>query len=306
MNRRSAFTLVELLVVIGIIALLIGILLPSLSSARAAASQVRALSDVKQLLMAHAYYRMDHQGAVPLAYLPQTLGGEHVTVEIDSVPVTGLTARRYPHRLMPYLDDVWDVAFSGQPSPDPTAGGGYDAGVSPTYGINSVFLGGDYDFRHRGFYDRNKASLPWSSNAKYIDATPNNPSVVPTTMMVPNTGRHVVFRETEVRRPTELIVFADSELVNGPFGTSAGGGYSSVHAPVANGRNWTVIKNADGNDVIEVVNTAKPLGLPRGRFGKGAATAFFDGHAASMRPVELIDMRLWANRAETEDNDLLQ
>jgi prepilin-type N-terminal cleavage/methylation domain-containing protein/prepilin-type processing-associated H-X9-DG protein len=67
MSRRKGFTLVELLVVIGIIALLISILLPTLGAARRAANTVACLSNVRQLGMATMLFAHEHKGYVPIA-----------------------------------------------------------------------------------------------------------------------------------------------------------------------------------------------------------------------------------------------
>jgi prepilin-type N-terminal cleavage/methylation domain-containing protein len=66
-NRRNAFTLVEVLVVIAIIGLLVSILLPSMSRARAASKRVACASNLKQIGVVMRIYIGENRDRLPYA-----------------------------------------------------------------------------------------------------------------------------------------------------------------------------------------------------------------------------------------------
>ncbi|HEV2295941.1 MAG TPA: type II secretion system protein [Tepidisphaeraceae bacterium] len=67
-NRASGFTLVELLVVIGVVAILIALLLPALTKAQEAARRASCLSNLRQVHQAFAIYALENKDQVPLGH----------------------------------------------------------------------------------------------------------------------------------------------------------------------------------------------------------------------------------------------
>src|SRR5688500_17470733 len=92
---RRAFTLIELIVVIGIIAILIALLLPSLINARKTARTIQCASNVRQLTMALTNYSIEFRGAFP----PNS-------AQIDEYWFNGHIIGRYIKSAVPMIDNT--------------------------------------------------------------------------------------------------------------------------------------------------------------------------------------------------------
>ncbi|MEM6505146.1 MAG: prepilin-type N-terminal cleavage/methylation domain-containing protein [Planctomycetota bacterium] len=290
-SRTRAFTLIELLVVISIIGLLIAILLPVLGVARDAAAQSSRLSDMRQMMIGYTAHYTDNKDQVLYGKLPNagTLDGRPISVQIAGYEIVGLVTARYPWRIAAYINGVWDILHSHTttpPAPQPTESliavenKAYDISLGPGFGLNSIYVGGDV--AGNGFQTIGSPLL-----GRYT----------------PNRKQHVVFKSEEVRRPSELIVFADSKYVVPPL--------PGQDPPVGDVGNFLLTPprlrgeeywRANGS-TLENLKPGFNIGFPEGYVTDATTTGFFDGSARTVSYEELSDMRLWANKADSADYD---
>lgn len=140
MTGRRGFTLIELLIVVAIMALLLGVLLPSLSSARDAARRAVCMSNQRQLLMAWSMYADDHRGkALPHA-APRTTRRVYWYGSED--PATGRVVHE-EGTLSPYLDATLSARSVFECPAQPEGSyreQGSSGGFTTTYGYNAYAL----------------------------------------------------------------------------------------------------------------------------------------------------------------------
>jgi prepilin-type N-terminal cleavage/methylation domain-containing protein/prepilin-type processing-associated H-X9-DG protein len=142
MRRRRGFTLVELLVVIGIIAVLIALLLPALIRARAAAAAAVCASNLRQLAVASINYAQDNQGYCPpasLNILTANLSRWHGNRTNTSLAFDFTTSLLRPYLHVNQIKSCpsWDPVTS-----DPATA--FEAGCG-AYGYNNHYIGSSTD-----------------------------------------------------------------------------------------------------------------------------------------------------------------
>lgn len=302
---RKGFTLTELLVVIGIVAVLLAITIPSLAKARASARNVASAAGLREVTSMYLMYAQNHRGALLPGFLNDRINGVEPRV---SDPVSGQTfagraARQWPFRLAEGVgggnkSNLWPLlrptlGWTNFPSPSDTAAQAeskaYTAGLYPVFGLNTIFLGG------HGYSAQSATAIDYYQGFK-PDGTPN-------------IGRHVAYRLSEIRNTSRQIVFTEVAIQNGSTSVDVDdrAGLHYVNPPRADQASGQYWKVEAGRVVITLPDTPRrTLGVPYSRaFGARPnpriPTAFLDGHVETPSLTDLTDMRLWAPRATSPD-----
>lgn len=292
MRRRPAFTLLELLVTLAIIALLASLIFVALRGIRLAGTRTETSVSLRALAFAVTSYSTEHRqtllpGSITapeaerLRLIPRDPFGRTLQDSRD--------AETWVWRLMPYLDGDSSVVFSDYRSKafsaritsalssgiyGPGSGDGQEIqpSIMPAIGMNTTYVGGN-DLHGPAAL---RAANPWSGTVAKIAAT----------------------RDSEINKPSELVVFAPSrrhdrfELNGLVLGSPEIRPPRIIFAGGAVSGQWDV----EGDSAEPVSGAFSGAdGVPFVRWGRvDLPTARFDASVVSVELARLgSDMRLW-------------
>jgi prepilin-type N-terminal cleavage/methylation domain-containing protein/prepilin-type processing-associated H-X9-DG protein len=322
-RQPRAFTLIELLVVIAIIALLVGILLPSLASARKEARAVKCASNIRNVAIAVTGYTADFRDLIPPAYVYGADQTGTRWVKEDQQGEDNTNPNGYIH---------WTGFLFGQGNGGGVGSSGlpieaFECPETPRGGVTPTNPGPDLSIREPGqqpanasAFDRQVPRCAYTGNAalfcrnKFTGGTRRFNRLV---------------QITEVSNPSKTILVAEFLTRNGGWDPIFNGPISKSHRPVtpfyggsgSDVYNEPVLGSAarffypaeseiyrldqlgpgmitDANTSLNAVGRHHPGGGGTATSGMGGTAnfAFVDGHVERSFLLDTIRKRQWGDK----------
>ncbi len=258
-SERKGFTLVELLVVIGIIALLISILLPSLARARQAANTVKCAANLRGIIQGMQIYASQNNGYIPgspnttgrFLWKPAIIAGMTTTTAKANDPQTGVPWNE---------NDCPDIVASADwMSPVLLAEGITAQASDPSFVLGKTphfNRGSDRNSRLSRFeFYRTFPSFVCPEN--FFQAIPYSGSTLQCSVG-PNVSYFMAFEFLIAPRPTGVTILGGTLFDSGPTSSFAlPQGYSPKFSAIKNSSRKICI--ADGNRYND---PSTPSGVP--------------------------------------------
>ncbi|MFO0830863.1 MAG: DUF1559 domain-containing protein [Phycisphaerales bacterium] len=269
-RTRRGFTLIELLVVIALIAMLIGILLPSLSKAREAGRKVVCLSNQRQIGVALQTYMNFYK-----EWMPRESGNsEPLPLRVPTVPAwfrSWTPGQRADYNIS------W--AFNLRPFLDPNASAADESG-----GVGDRYASAPY------YRDPSRRpdihNIHYVANGLRFRRQPN---------------QAVYVDEVECKPPTQLLRMPRPESVmyltcfaDDPQNLRAGNTYAATNSDMRISIFYDMrrVSNVNGSDTSASDVTFLRRTAPN-RHVTGANVVHLDGHAATRRADDVLNLSNW-------------
>jgi prepilin-type N-terminal cleavage/methylation domain-containing protein/prepilin-type processing-associated H-X9-DG protein len=263
----QGFTLIELLVVIGIIAILAGLLLPSLSKAKTSAKSIVSLSNLRQLGLGMQLYRGDYDGKFPVHSSLKSLTEN-----------LGMPRTRWADYIFPYMmnESVYlsplltreEKEFMNKPFAHTVAPG-------PRVTERTVYYGGyGYNYQYLGNARQPGGLPPFHANESSIQAPSN------TIMLGDTKGARKGDPELPYGSGGSAVYVLDPPLGSVALGSRG----SRASSPEPGSGNAYYEGGSDGSDAHR--------GTPSDRNNGKVNVNFVDGHARAMKPEEVDGLKL--------------
>ena len=208
-DSRRGFTIVEILCVIGVIAVLLGILLVGLQSASRMTNNVRSMNRLKQLHLGWTTYSNAYNDRLLPGYLSTGVQDRWRVryQDPDGDRLNAADCTTYPWRLLPYLDfeldpmygyrndlDSIQNSYGNENDPNHAATVQLMSQV-PAFGYNAYYVGGWWDMANNSphlLYGRTPVEIQMGSDIRTVK------------------GRLVALSQGDIRQPEKLIAFTAS------------------------------------------------------------------------------------------------